>query len=105
MLPWMTLAFLLSALYARLMRANMLDTMNEDYVRTARAKGLPERHRGASSTACAAALTPIVTIFGLDFGALLGGAVLTETVFTLNGLGKLRHRRRSPTTTCRTSSA
>jgi peptide/nickel transport system permease protein len=87
LLPWVTLSFLFSALYARLTRAGMLDVMNEDYIRTARAKGLPERtvvvKHGLRS-----ALTPILTIFGLDVGLLLGGAVLTEKTFSLNGLGK-----------------
>ncbi|HVE62697.1 MAG TPA: ABC transporter permease, partial [Mycobacteriales bacterium] len=88
LLPWISLAFLQSALYARLVRANMLETMNEDYVRTARAKGLPER-TVVRRHGLRAALTPIITIFGLDLGQLLGGAVLTETVFSINGLGKL----------------
>ena len=87
-LPWIALAFLNSAIYARLVRANMLETMNEDYVRTARAKGLPER-TVVRRHGLRAALTPIVTVFGLDLGQLLGGAVLTETVFSINGLGKL----------------
>jgi peptide/nickel transport system permease protein len=86
-LPWITLALLFSATYARLTRAGMLETMGEDYIRTARAKGLREgtvvvRH------GLRAALTPIVTVFGLDVGLLLGGAVLTEQVFGLPGLGK-----------------
>ena len=88
LLPWITLALLFSAQYARLTRAGMLETMGEDYIRTARAKGLPERtvvvKHGLRS-----ALTPILTIFGLDFGLLIGGAVLTETVFGLPGLGQL----------------
>ena len=87
-LPWITLALLFSAQYARLTRAGMLETMGEDYIRTARAKGLTERtvvvKHGLRS-----ALTPLVTIFGLDFGLLIGGAVLTETVFGLPGLGQL----------------
>ncbi|WP_406404628.1 ABC transporter permease [Streptomyces sp. NBC_00879] len=86
-LPWITLAFLYSALYARLTRAGMLETMSEDYIRTARAKGLSERtvvvRHGLRS-----ALTPIITIFGLDIGLLLGGAVLTETAFSLPGVGQ-----------------
>ena len=86
-LPWITLAFLLAAAYARLTRAGMLDTMGEDYVRTARAKGLTER-QVVVKHGLRAALTPIVTIFGLDVGLLLGGAVLTETTFSLPGLGK-----------------
>jgi peptide/nickel transport system permease protein len=85
-LPWVTLAFLYSALYARLTRAGMLETMNEDYIRTARAKGLPER-TVIVKHGLRAALTPILTIFGLDLGLLLGGAVLTESTFSLHGLG------------------
>ena len=88
LLPWICLAFLYAATYARLTRANMLETMGEDYIRTARAKGLPEstviRRHGFR-----AALTPIVTIFGLDLGGLLGGAILTESVFGFPGVGKL----------------
>jgi len=87
LLPWVTLAFLFAAAYARLTRAGMLETMGEDYVRTARAKGLPERVV-VTKHGLRAALTPIVTIFGLDVGLLLGGAVLTETVYSLPGLGK-----------------
>ncbi|AHI00952.1 ABC transporter permease [Kutzneria viridogrisea] len=86
-LPWITLAFLYAAGYARLTRAGMLETMNEDYIRTARAKGLPER-TVVVKHGLRAALTPIVTIFGLDLGLLLGGAVLTESTFSLPGLGK-----------------
>jgi peptide/nickel transport system permease protein len=86
-LPWITLAFLFAAAYARLTRAGMLETMNEDYVRTARAKGLAER-RVIVKHGLRGALTPIVTIFGLDVGLLLGGAVLTESTFSLPGLGK-----------------
>ncbi len=85
-LPWITTAFLYAALYARLTRAGMLETMNEDYIRTARAKGLAERtvvlKHGLRS-----ALTPILTIFGLDLGLLLGGAILTEVTFSMQGLG------------------
>jgi peptide/nickel transport system permease protein len=87
-LPWIVVAFLFAALYARLTRANMLETMNEDYIRTARAKGLPERTVVAKH-GLRAALTPLITIFGMDLGLLLGGAVLAEQVFTLPGLGKL----------------
>lgn len=87
LLPWMTLGFLNSALYARLSRAQMLETLSEDYVRTARAKGLPlgkvyTRH------ALRAAITPIVTIAGLDIGTALGGTFITETIFGLQGLGR-----------------
>ncbi|RSM73881.1 ABC transporter permease [Kibdelosporangium aridum] len=87
-LPWITLAFLFSAIYARLTRAGMLDTMGEDFVRTARAKGLRER-TVISKHALRASLTPILTVFGLDVGLLLGGAVLTEKTFSLKGLGQL----------------
>jgi peptide/nickel transport system permease protein len=86
-LPWVALAFLFSAAYARLTRSGMLETMGEDYIRTANAKGLTERtvvvRHGLRAT-----LTPILTIFGLDVGLLLGGAVLTEKTFSLPGLGK-----------------
>jgi peptide/nickel transport system permease protein len=85
-LPWLCLAFLYAALYARLTRAGMLDTMNEDYIRTARAKGLPER-TVIFKHGLRAALTPIVTIFGMDLGLLLGGAIITEYTFSLHGLG------------------
>ncbi|HEX6527431.1 MAG TPA: ABC transporter permease [Streptosporangiaceae bacterium] len=86
-LPWITLAFLYAALYARITRAGMLETMSEDYIRTARAKGLPER-KVILKHGLRATLTPIVTIFGMDLGLLLGGAILTETVFSLPGLGQ-----------------
>jgi peptide/nickel transport system permease protein len=86
-LPWITLAFLYAALYARLTRAGMLETMGEDYIRTARAKGLAER-KVVVKHGLRAALTPIITIFGLDLGLLLGGAILTETTFSLPGLGQ-----------------
>jgi peptide/nickel transport system permease protein len=86
-LPWITLALLFSAAYARLTRAGMLETMGEDYIRTARAKGLQER-TVVTRHGLRAALTPVVTIFGLDVGLLLGGAVLTESTFSLPGLGK-----------------
>lgn len=86
-LPWVTLALLFSAGYARITRAGMLETMGEDYIRTARAKGLSER-RVIVRHGLRGALTPILTIFGLDVGLLLGGAVLTESTFSLPGLGK-----------------
>lgn len=88
LLAWIALAFLYAALYARLTRASMLDTLGEDYVRTARAKGLKES-RVIGKHALRAALTPIVTIFGLDLGTLLGGAILTEKTFGFQGLGVL----------------
>lgn len=85
-LPWITLAFLYSALYARLTRAGMLETLSEDYIRTARAKGLGER-KVVVRHGLRAALTPIITVFGMDVGLLLGGALITEQVFSLKGVG------------------
>jgi len=85
-LPWFTLALVSAATYTRLTRGSMLDVMGEDYIRTARAKGLSER-RVIFRHSLRAALTPIVTQFGLDVGILLGGAVITEQVFSLPGLG------------------
>jgi len=85
-LPWIALAFLFAALYARLTRASMLETMGEDFIRTARAKGLPRR-TVVVKHGLRAALTPIVTIFGMDLGLLLGGAIITEVTFSLHGLG------------------
>jgi peptide/nickel transport system permease protein len=87
-LAWVTLALLFAAGYARLTRATMLETVGEDYIRTARAKGLKER-QVIGKHAMRAVLTPIVTIFGLDLGGLLGGAILTEVVFSLPGIGRL----------------
>jgi peptide/nickel transport system permease protein len=86
-LPWITLAILYAGFYSRVLRSNMLDAMNEDYVRTARAKGLSER-RVMSRHVLRNSLIPIVTLFGLDFGALLGGAILIEAIFSLNGIGQ-----------------
>lgn len=87
-LPWVVLAFQFAAMYARMTRSNMLETMNEDFIRTARAKGLPPR-TVVIKHGLRAALTPIVTIFGIDFGTLIGQTVITETVFNLRGLGWL----------------
>jgi len=87
-LPWITLAFLFAATYARLTRAQMLETMGEDYVRTARAKGLKES-RVIAKHVLRSTFTPILTVFGLDLGVLLGGAILTEHAFGLHGLGDL----------------
>jgi peptide/nickel transport system permease protein len=86
-LPWCTLAFLFSAVYARLARAQMLETMSEDFVRTARAKGLPER-TVVRRHVLRAAVTPLVTAAGLDVGTALGGTVITETTFGFRGLGR-----------------
>jgi peptide/nickel transport system permease protein len=86
-LPWVTLAIVYVGIYSRVLRSNMLDAMNEDYVRTARAKGLGER-RVMTRHVMRNSLIPIVTLFGLDFGALLGGAIVVEAVFSLNGIGQ-----------------
>ena len=86
-LPWVTLALVSAAVYARLTRASMLDVLGEDYVRTARAKGLSES-RVIFRHALRAAITPMVTQFGIDLGTLLGGVIVTETIFGLPGLGQ-----------------
>ncbi len=87
-LPWVTLALVTAATYARLTRGSMLDVLGEDYIRTARAKGLKER-RVVYRHALRGALTPIVTQFGIDFGTLLGGVIVVENIFGLPGLGQL----------------
>jgi peptide/nickel transport system permease protein len=88
LLPWIVLAFVNAALYARLSRASMVEALQEDFVRTGRARGLSGRsiylkHAGR------AAVSPIITIFGLDLAGLLGGAIITETVFSIHGVGQL----------------
>jgi peptide/nickel transport system permease protein len=88
LLPGITLAVLYMAGYVRMTRAFVLESMSEDYVRTARAKGLKSR-RVLFKHSMRAALTPLVTLVGLDFAGLMGGAIITETVFNYNGLGKL----------------
>jgi peptide/nickel transport system permease protein len=89
-LPWCVLATAFAAVYARLLRGSLLEVLNEDYIRTARAKGLAERtvilRHGVRS-----AITPVVTVLGLDIGILLGGAILTETVFNIPGIGRLAY--------------
>jgi peptide/nickel transport system permease protein len=87
-LPWLTIALVTAATYTRLTRTSMLEVMGEDYIRTARAKGLSER-RVTLRHGLRAALTPVVTQFGIDVGTLLGGAIVTENVFGLPGLGQL----------------
>lgn len=86
-LPWLTLALVSAAIYTRLTRGSMLDVLGEDYIRTARSKGISER-RVIVRHGLRSALTPVVTQFGIDVGALFGGAVITETVFSLPGIGK-----------------
>ncbi len=89
-LPWIVLALLYMAIYARLTRNNLLETLGEDYIRTARAKGLSER-TVILKHGLRASLTPIVTIFGLDIALLVGGAIITESVFNIQGLGWLAY--------------
>src|SRR5947209_539190 len=86
-LPWITFAILFAALYVRMIRANVMETLNEDYVRTARAKGAPER-RVLLSHVLRNALLPVVTMLGMDIGVALGGAIFTEGVYQLPGLGR-----------------
>ena len=87
-LPWLVLAVLFIGFYGRVLRGNILDTINEDYVRTAKAKGLSPR-RILIKHVLRTSLIPIVTLFGLDFASVLGGgAILTETVFDLHGVGE-----------------
>ncbi|MFE0453187.1 ABC transporter permease [Streptomyces sp. NPDC058914] len=86
-LPWITLAFLYAAMYARITRATMLEILGEDYIRTARAKGLREQ-KVIGKHAMRSTMTPVLTMLGMDLGALIGGAILTETTFSLPGLGQ-----------------
>ena len=89
--PWLTLAVLYAGIYARVLRSEMMTALDEDYVRTARAKGVSER-RILLKHALRCSLIPIVSLFGLDFGALVGGsALLTEVVFGLPGVGRLTY--------------
>ena len=87
-LPWLVLAASFAAIYARFLRGNLTEVLGEDYIRTARSKGLGER-RVIYKHGVRSAITPIVTILGLDLGILLGGAILTETVFNIPGIGRL----------------
>lgn len=89
-LPWLVLASTFAAVYARVLRTSLIGTMQEDYVRTARAKGISER-RVVLRHGVRTALGPLVTLLGLDVGVLLGGAVLTETVFDIPGIGRLNY--------------
>ena len=86
-LPWITFAVLFAALYVRMIRANVMETSSEDYVRTARAKGAPE-YVVIRSHILRNALLPVVTMLGMDIGVALGGAIFTETIFALPGLGQ-----------------
>ena len=86
-LPWITLALTYSAFYVRLLRSSMIETLDEDFVRTARAKGLSER-RVIIRHGLRVAITPIITLLGIDLGYLLGGAIIVENVFSLQGVGQ-----------------
>lgn len=88
LLPWFTIALVTAALYSRLTRGAMLDVLGEDYIRTARAKGLSER-RVVYRHGLRSAITPVVTQFGIDLGTLLGGVIVVENIFGLPGLGQL----------------
>ncbi len=91
LLPWFVLAATQAAIYSRLLRGNLLEVMGEDYIRTARAKGVPERrviwHHGVRS-----AITPVVTVLAIDIAGLLGGAIITERVFEIPGIGLLNYQ-------------
>jgi peptide/nickel transport system permease protein len=89
-MPWIVLAASYAAIYARLMRGTLSEAMREDYIRTARAKGL--RERAVVRQGVRAAVNPIITLFGLEVGVLLGGAVLVETVFNIPGVGRLAYQ-------------
>src|SRR4051794_40047759 len=89
-LPWLVLAASFTAIYARLLRGNLIEVLSEDYIRTPRAKGLRER-RGVVRHGVRAAIPPLVTAVGIDIGILLGGAILTETVFNIPGIGRLAY--------------
>lgn len=89
-LPWLVLAAGFAAIYARVMRGSLIEAMGQDWIRTARAKGLPER-QVVLKHGVRAAITPLLTIFALDVGVLLGGAVLVETVFDIPGIGRLNY--------------
>jgi peptide/nickel transport system permease protein len=86
-LPWIVLAVVSAAFYTRMVRGNLLEVQGEDYIRTARAKGLKER--SVTRHALRSALTPVVTMYGLDLGILLGGAIITERIFNIPGIGSL----------------
>jgi peptide/nickel transport system permease protein len=89
-LPWLVLAATQAAIYSRLLRGSLLDVMGEDYIRTARAKGVPER-RVIWRHGVRSAITPVLTVLAIDIGGLLGGAVITETVFDIPGIGRLNY--------------
>ena len=90
-MPWFVLAAAFAAFYARLLRGNLIEVMSEDYIRTARAKGLSRAAGDLPATACAARSRRSSPLLGLDIGILLGGAILTETVFNIPGIGRLAY--------------
>jgi peptide/nickel transport system permease protein len=90
LLPWIVLAATQAAIYSRLLRGSLIEVMGEDYIRTARAKGLGER-RVVWRHGVRSAITPVVSVIGIDIGALLGGAVIVETVFEIPGIGRLNY--------------
>ncbi len=90
LLPWFVLAATSAAIYSRVLRGSLIEAMGEDYIRTARAKGLRER-RVIWRHGVRSAITPVVTVLGIDIGALLGGAIITETVFDIPGIGRLNY--------------
>jgi peptide/nickel transport system permease protein len=90
LLPWLVLAGSFTAIYARLLRGSLIETMSQDYVRTARAKGISER-RVVLRHGVRNAMAPVVTVLGIELGVLLGGAVLTESVFNVPGVGRLNY--------------
>jgi peptide/nickel transport system permease protein len=89
-MPWLVLAASFAAIYARLLRGNLIEVMSEDYIRTARAKGVPER-KVIVRHGIRAAITPLVSAAGVDIGTLLGGVILVETVFNIPGIGRLSY--------------
>jgi peptide/nickel transport system permease protein len=89
-MPWLVLAASFAAIYARLLRGNLIEVMSEDYIRTARAKGVPER-KVVVRHGIRAAITPLVSAAGVDIGTLLGGVILVETVFNIPGIGRLSY--------------
>ncbi|WP_214327620.1 ABC transporter permease [Nonomuraea sediminis] len=91
LLPWIVLAIIFTANYTRMTRSTMVENLSEDYVRTARAKGMPAR-TVILRFALRGTLTPIITIFGVDLGTLIGGAIITETTFGIQGIGRLSVR-------------
>lgn len=90
LMPWCVIAATFAAVYARVLRGRLIETMGEDYIRTARAKGISER-RVVMRHGVRTAVTPLVTMLGVDVGALLGGALLTEVVFDVPGIGRLNY--------------